>query len=125
MSDSVIIIPTYNEIENVENMTRTVMAFEKDFHILYVDDNSPDGTADKVIEDVQEVLRKADVGQDEAIWDIKSEYPMLPVAISCMTDTHWGSTRVNNSLLNQHLDLIESTPNFGMVTNGDHIDNLS
>ena len=50
MSDSVITIPTYNEIENVENMTRTVMAFEKDFHILYVDDNSPDGTADKVIE---------------------------------------------------------------------------
>ena len=50
MSDSVIIIPTYNEIENVENMTRTVMAFEKDFHILFVDDNSPDGTADKVIE---------------------------------------------------------------------------
>lgn len=50
MSDSVIIIPTYNEIENVENMTRTVMAFEKDFHILYVDDNSPDGTADKVME---------------------------------------------------------------------------
>lgn len=50
MSDTVIIIPTYNEIENVEKMTRTVMAFEKDFHILYVDDNSPDGTADKVIE---------------------------------------------------------------------------
>jgi len=50
VSDSVIIIPTYNEIENVENMTRTVMAFEKDFHILYVDDNSPDGTADKVME---------------------------------------------------------------------------
>ncbi len=50
MSDSVIIIPTYNEIENVESMTRTVMAFEKDFHILYVDDNSPDGTADKIIE---------------------------------------------------------------------------
>lgn len=50
MSDSVIIIPTYNEIENVESMTRTVMSFEKDFHILYVDDNSPDGTAEKVLE---------------------------------------------------------------------------
>lgn len=50
MSDSVIIIPTYNEIENVENMTRTVMAFEKDFHILFVDDNSPDGTASKIEE---------------------------------------------------------------------------
>jgi dolichol-phosphate mannosyltransferase len=48
VSDSVIIIPTYNEIENVERMTRTIMAFDKDFHILFVDDNSPDGTADKI-----------------------------------------------------------------------------
>ena len=50
MSDSVIIIPTYNEIENVERMTRTIMAFEKDFHLLFVDDNSPDGTAEKIEE---------------------------------------------------------------------------
>lgn len=50
MSDSVIIIPTYNEIENVERMTRTVMVIEKDFHILFVDDNSPDGTAAKIEE---------------------------------------------------------------------------
>lgn len=50
MSDSVIIIPTYNEIENVERMTRTIMAFEKDFHLLFVDDNSPDGTAQKIEE---------------------------------------------------------------------------
>ncbi len=48
MSDSIIIIPTYNEIENVERMTRKVMSLEKDFHILYVDDNSPDGTADQI-----------------------------------------------------------------------------
>jgi dolichol-phosphate mannosyltransferase len=50
MSDSLIIIPTYNEIENVEKMTRKVMSLEKDFHILYVDDNSPDGTAEKILE---------------------------------------------------------------------------
>ncbi len=50
MSDSIIIIPTYNEIENVERMTRTIMAFEKDFHLLFVDDNSPDGTAEKIEE---------------------------------------------------------------------------
>ncbi len=50
MSDSLIIIPTYNEIENVERMTRKVMSLEKDFHLLYVDDNSPDGTAEKIIE---------------------------------------------------------------------------
>jgi dolichol-phosphate mannosyltransferase len=48
MSDALVIIPTYNEIDNVERMTRAVMAFEKDFHILFVDDNSPDGTADKI-----------------------------------------------------------------------------
>ena len=54
MSDTVVIIPTYNEIENVERMTRTVLSFEKDFHILYVDDNSPDGTAEKIQELQQE-----------------------------------------------------------------------
>ena len=48
MSDSVIIIPTYNEIENIEKMTRKVMSLEKDFHVLYVDDSSPDGTAEAV-----------------------------------------------------------------------------
>jgi len=45
VSDTVIIIPTYNEIENVERMARTIMGFEKSFDILFVDDNSPDGTA--------------------------------------------------------------------------------
>jgi dolichol-phosphate mannosyltransferase len=50
MSDSLIIIPTYNEIENVESMARKVMSYEKDFHILFVDDNSPDGTAAKIME---------------------------------------------------------------------------
>lgn len=44
MSDSIVIIPTYNEIENIERMVRKVLSFEKDFHILVVDDNSPDGT---------------------------------------------------------------------------------
>jgi dolichol-phosphate mannosyltransferase len=48
MSDSVVIIPTYNEKENIENMVRKVFSFEKDFHILIVDDGSPDGTGDIV-----------------------------------------------------------------------------
>ena len=46
MSDSVVIIPTYNEIENVERMTRKVMSLNEEFHVLFVDDNSPDGTAE-------------------------------------------------------------------------------
>jgi len=48
VSDSIIIIPTYNEIENIELMIRKVFSYEKEFHILVVDDNSPDGTGDAV-----------------------------------------------------------------------------
>ncbi len=45
MSDSIVLIPTYNEKENIENIIRAVFALEKDFHILVIDDGSPDGTA--------------------------------------------------------------------------------
>ncbi len=44
-SDSIVIIPTYNERENIENIIRAVMDLEHGFHILIVDDGSPDGTA--------------------------------------------------------------------------------
>ena len=47
-SDSLIIIPTYNEKENIENIIRAIFALEKQFHILVIEDNSPDGTADIV-----------------------------------------------------------------------------
>jgi len=48
MSDSIVVIPTYNEKENVESMIRKVMSFEKEFDILIVDDASPDGTGNIV-----------------------------------------------------------------------------
>ncbi len=48
MSDSLVIIPTYNEIENVEAIIQAVFKLEKNFHVLIVDDNSPDGTASQV-----------------------------------------------------------------------------
>ena len=44
-SDSIVIIPTYNEKENIEKIIRAVFALEKAFHILVIDDGSPDGTA--------------------------------------------------------------------------------
>lgn len=44
-SDSIVIIPTYNEKENIENIIRAVFALDKCFHILVIDDGSPDGTA--------------------------------------------------------------------------------
>lgn len=48
MSDSLVIIPTYKEKENIENIIRKVFSLRKDFDILVVEDNSPDGTADIV-----------------------------------------------------------------------------
>ena len=44
MSDTLVIIPTYNEKENIENMVKTVFSLQKAFDVLVVDDNSPDGT---------------------------------------------------------------------------------
>ena len=45
MDKKLIIIPTYNEIENIEAITRKVFSLEGDYHILVIDDGSPDGTA--------------------------------------------------------------------------------
>jgi len=46
MSDSLIIIPTYNEKENIEKMIHKVFSLPHPFHLLIIDDGSPDGTAD-------------------------------------------------------------------------------
>ena len=47
-SDSIVIIPTYNEKENIEKIIRAIFSLEKSFHILVIDDGSPDGTAEIV-----------------------------------------------------------------------------
>ncbi|MCQ2326956.1 MAG: polyprenol monophosphomannose synthase [Bacteroidales bacterium] len=54
MSDSIVIIPTYKEKENIENIIRYVFNLEQVFDILIIDDNSPDGTADIVKQLMQE-----------------------------------------------------------------------
>ena len=48
MDKKVVIIPTYKEKENAENIIRKVMALEGDYHVLIIDDGSPDGTAEIV-----------------------------------------------------------------------------
>jgi len=52
-NDTVVIIPTYNEKENIEAIIRAVFSLKKKFDILVVDDNSPDGTA-KIVETLQQ-----------------------------------------------------------------------
>lgn len=46
--NKIVIIPTYNEIENIEKIIRTVFLLQKNYHVLIIDDGSPDGTADVV-----------------------------------------------------------------------------
>jgi dolichol-phosphate mannosyltransferase len=58
MSDSIVIIPTYNEKENIERLIRYVFSLEKEFDILIIDDNSPDKTADIVKKLIQEFPQK-------------------------------------------------------------------
>lgn len=55
MGDCLVIIPTFNEIENIEGIIRAVFELDKGYHVLIVDDNSPDGTAERV-RDLQEEL---------------------------------------------------------------------
>lgn len=52
MSDSIVLIPTYNEKENIEKIVRVVFSLEHAFDILVIDDGSPDGTA-QIVKDMQ------------------------------------------------------------------------
>ena len=56
MSDSLIIIPTYNEKENIEKIIRKILSLEKLFHILVIEDGSPDGTS-KIVKDLQKEFK--------------------------------------------------------------------
>jgi len=89
VTDSLIIIPTYNEKENIENILRKVFSLEKEFDILIVEDNSPDGTADivkKLIKEFPERLfieeRKGKLGIGTAYilgfnWALKKGYEFI------------------------------------------------
>lgn len=89
MSDCIIIIPTYNERENLEKMVRKVFSLKKDFHLLIVDDNSPDGTA-QIVKDLQKEFpdklyleeRKGKLGLGTAYihgfkWALKNNYEYI------------------------------------------------
>lgn len=86
---SVVVIPTYNEIENVEKMIRQVLSYPSQFHILIVDDSSPDGTA-ACVENLQKEFperlfiekRKGKLGLGTAYihgfkWALKNEYEYI------------------------------------------------
>lgn len=88
-SDSIVIIPTYNERENIENIIRAVFALEKVFHILIIEDGSPDGTA-AIVKTLQQefphrlfmIERKGKLGLGTAYiagfkWSLEHQYDYI------------------------------------------------
>lgn len=88
MFDSIVIIPTYNEKENIENIIKAVNKLEKKFDILIIDDGSPDGTAEIVkklqpkMPNLHLIERKGKLGLGTAYihgfkWAIKQKYTYI------------------------------------------------
>ena len=88
-SDSIVIIPTYNEKENIENIIRAVFGLEKTFHILIIEDGSPDGTA-AIVKELQKefperlfmIERKGKLGLGTAYicgfkWAVEHKYDYI------------------------------------------------
>lgn len=88
MNAGLVIIPTYNEIENITQIIEAVLGLPEDFHVLIVDDNSPDGTAG-VVERLQEqyatlhlLQREGKNGLGTAYvdgfkWALQRDYPYI------------------------------------------------
>ena len=89
MADSLIIIPTFNEKDNIEKIIRKIFSLGKGFHILVIDDSSPDGTADIVKKLIPEFsnrlfleIRKGKLGLGTAYiygfkWALKRNYQYI------------------------------------------------
>ena len=89
MKDSLVVIPTYNEKENIERIIRKVFSLKKEFDVLIVEDNSPDGTAAIVRSLMQEYPgrlhmeeRKGKLGLGTAYihgfkWALQREYEFI------------------------------------------------
>ena len=89
MLSKLVIIPTYNELENIQKIIAKVFSLEGDFHVLVVDDGSPDGTAE-IVKSLQEKYtnrlhieeRKGKLGLGTAYihgfeWGLKNNYDYL------------------------------------------------
>jgi len=89
MAEKLVIIPTYNEKENIEKIIRKVFSLEGNFHVLVIEDNSPDGTADivkKLMKEFPESLhieeRKGKLGLGTAYihgfkWALQRDYQYI------------------------------------------------
>ena len=85
MSDSLVIIPTYNEKENIEDILGVVFNLPKEFHVLIIEDNSPDGTAD--------IVKRLQKEKYEGKLHIVERKGKLGLGTAYLTGFKWGIER--------------------------------
>lgn len=118
MSDSIILIPTYNEKENIEKIIRKVFTLSKDFNILIIDDNSPDGTA-KIVKTLQEeyknrlyiLERSGKLGLGTAYitgfkWAIQNKYDFIFEMDADFSHDPEDLVRLYNAAVSENADLV-------------------
>ena len=85
VSDSLVIIPTYNEKENIEDILGVVFNLPKEFHVLIIEDNSPDGTAD--------IVKRLQKEKYEGKLHIVERKGKLGLGTAYLTGFKWGIER--------------------------------
>lgn len=79
----------------------------------------------ELLQRARELEKKMEIGQREGTWRPKVEFPTLPTVVLMMTDPHYGSIRTDYDKLREHIKMVEETPNFYLITNGDDVDHFN
>ena len=80
---------------------------------------------ERVVKEIQEISTNAEVGQREAVWIPKLDYPDRPMLFLFLTDVHYTSTKSDLDILNHYLNVVKDVPNMFLVTGGDDCDNFN
>ncbi|MBP1663198.1 MAG: glycosyl transferase family 2 [Bacteroidetes bacterium] len=117
MPSKLVIIPTYNEKENIENIIRAVFALQEEFHLLVIDDGSPDGTA-AIVKNLRTefperlfiVERKGKLGLGTAYitgfkWGLEHEYDFIFEMDADFSHNPQDLLRLYNACVNEGADV--------------------
>jgi hypothetical protein len=80
---------------------------------------------DRVVKEVSEINKSAEVGQRDAVWIPAMDYPDRPMLFLFLTDIHYTSTVADVDILNHYIKVVSETPNMFVVTGGDDCDNAN
>tara|TARA_B100001093_G_scaffold516011_1_gene593754 strand:- start:3800 stop:4537 length:738 start_codon:yes stop_codon:yes gene_type:complete len=113
MSDSLVIIPTFNEKENVEKILRKVFSLPKTYHILVIDDASPDGTAD--------IVKSLQVEFKEKLF-IQEREGKMGLGTAYISGFKWGLKRQYNYFIEMDCDFSHNPDDLIHLYQACHVD---